>query len=161
MLKFKKPRKLLEYFLFPRFFQPNFAIEIMDQVTKILHKSRELFFKVGIKSVTMDDIARLLGMSKKTLYQFVDNKADLVNKVMIQHIEEETAFVGVLKNDDLNAIDVIVEIVKHVVQTMRNVPQSALYDLQKYYPKSWNIFNEFKNELIFSTMRDIIIKGKK
>ncbi len=133
----------------------------MEQLNKILEKSRELFFRLGIKSVTMDDISRELGISKKTLYKFVDNKSDLVLKTMQQHLNEEQAFIDDLKNTELNAIDVIIEIIKHVVKTMHNLPLSAMYDMQKYYPKSWALLDEFKNCSITETMQDILVKGKK
>ena len=133
----------------------------MKQLNNILEKSRELFFRLGIKSVTMDDISRELGISKKTLYKFVNNKSDLVLKTMQQHLDKEQAFINKLKDTELNAIDTIVEIIKHVVRTMHNLPLSAMYDMQKYYPKSWSLFDDFKNCSIIETMQDILIKGKK
>lgn len=132
----------------------------MENLTKILDKSEELFFRVGIKSITMDDISRELGMSKKTLYLFVDNKKDLVEKVMKRYIEKEASFFQNIDVEKLNAIDIIVEIIKHVHKSLGNLPLSAIYDLQKYYPKSWNLFSGFKNEFIFKTMQSIIKKGK-
>jgi len=63
----------------------------MDVKTQILEKAEDLFLRYGLKSVTMDDIARKLGMSKKTLYQYVENKTDLVSKIMLAHIETEKA----------------------------------------------------------------------
>jgi len=133
----------------------------MEQYNKILNKSRELFFKLGIKSITMDDISRELGISKKTLYKYVDNKADLVLKSMQQHLDEERAFIDNLQKKDINAIDTIVEIIKNVIKTMHNLPLSAMYDMQKYYPKSWALFDDFKSCSIVDTMKELLIKGKK
>jgi AcrR family transcriptional regulator len=61
----------------------------MEPQEKILKSSLELFFKYGIKRVTMDDIAKELGMSKKTIYQFYKEKDDLVNQLCI--VEMKTA----------------------------------------------------------------------
>ena len=133
----------------------------MDQLNEILNTSEALFFRVGIKSITMDDIARELGISKKTLYVHVDNKKDLVEKVMQRYIQNEAEFMQNIKLDDMNAIDIIVEIIKHVHKSISNLPHSAIYDLQKYYPKSWNHFTAFKDKLIFDMMVGIIQKGKK
>lgn len=132
----------------------------MEQYDKILAKSRELFFQIGIKSITMDEISRQLGISKKTLYKYVDNKSDLVFKTMQQHIREEQEFIDKLQEVKLNAIDIIVEIIKHVVKTMNNLPMSAMYDMQKYYPESWALFTDFKNCSIINTMEEILNKGK-
>ena len=62
---------------------------ITEQQAKWLKRTEELFLRYGIKSITMDDVARELGISKKTLYQFVDNKNDLVCKVLEYHVQEE------------------------------------------------------------------------
>ena len=67
----------------------------MDVQTQIINKAEDLFLRYGLKSVTMDDIARKLGISKKTLYQYVENKTDLVSKIMLAHIEEELSLIHI------------------------------------------------------------------
>ncbi|MCB0509746.1 MAG: TetR/AcrR family transcriptional regulator, partial [Bacteroidetes bacterium] len=76
----------------------------MSQKKQILSKAEELFFKLGVKSITMDDISRELGISKKTLYLYVDNKADLVNKTLLRHFEKERKDTICLTDDSQNAI---------------------------------------------------------
>ena len=100
----------------------------MSTEQKILEKTKELFFRLGIKSVTMDDIAQELGMSKKTLYKYVDNKSDLVYKVLQNHLLAEEEFIEQLEKLDVNGIDLIVEIIKHVIKSMSNMSLSAIYD---------------------------------
>lgn len=160
MLKFRKNYGNFQLNICFHYFLSLFLRQIMDQFNSILNTSEELFFRVGIKSITMDDIARELGISKKTLYIHVDNKKDLVEKVMQRYIENEALFAQEIKQDALNAIDIIVEIIKHVHKSISNLPHSAIYDLQKYYPKSWKLFIDFKNEFIFNMMIKIIHKGK-
>lgn len=133
----------------------------MTKEQKILNKTQQLFFRLGIKSVTMDDISQELGMSKKTLYKYVVNKSDLVYKVLQNHLDTEQEFIEELENLNINGIDVIVEIIKHVINSMSNMPLSALYDLQKYYPESWALLEEFKSASILETMENILKKGKK
>ena len=77
----------------------------MEVKNKILAKSEELFLKYGLKSVTMDDLAKQLGVSKKTLYQFVDNKADLIQQIILGHIESEKALMVRLKLESADAIE--------------------------------------------------------
>ena len=60
-----------------------------EQEQKVLNQAEALFMRVGIKSVTMQDLSRELGISKKTLYQYVDNKADLVLKIIFNHAQQE------------------------------------------------------------------------
>lgn len=133
----------------------------MSTEQKILKKTQQLFFRLGIKSVTMDDIAQELGMSKKTLYKYVDNKSDLVYKVLQNHLLVEEKFIETLENSKLNGIDTIVEIIKNVIKSMSNMPLAAIYDLQKYYPESWALLEEFKSCSIVDTMENILKKGKK
>lgn len=132
----------------------------MSTEQKILQKTQQLFFRLGIKSVTMDDIAQELGMSKKTLYKYVDNKSDLVFKVLESHLLSEEEFITNLEKLDVNGIDLIVEIIKHVINSMKNLPLSAIHDLQKYYPSSWALLEDFKSCSILATMEKILKKGK-
>ena len=58
-----------------------------EKELKIISGAAEQFLRFGIKSMNMDDIARALGISKKTLYQFVTDKNDLVRKSMLMHCQ--------------------------------------------------------------------------
>ena len=62
-----------------------------DKMAQILNATRTLFLKYGIRSISMDDIAKELGMSKKTLYQYVENKNDLVEKLLNHLINSSQA----------------------------------------------------------------------
>ncbi|MBL7825786.1 MAG: helix-turn-helix transcriptional regulator, partial [Saprospiraceae bacterium] len=75
-----------------------------EQQEKWLKRTEDLFLRVGIKSVTMDDVARELGISKKTLYTFVESKDDLVKKVLERHIMQEKRDCEVMYERAQNAI---------------------------------------------------------
>ena len=77
----------------------------MDIGEKIITKAGDLFMQYGIKSISMDEVARNLGISKKTLYQHVDNKADLIQKVMMTHITAEKHAMCVIHEAANDAID--------------------------------------------------------
>lgn len=133
----------------------------MDTKSKILNKSKELFFKLGVKSVTMDDLARELGISKKTLYKFFDNKSDLVNAVLLQHFDDDKKNVeNVIKNAD-NAIEEIMMIAKNGMKQFRKLHPSSIYDLKKYYPKAWTIVEKFKSEYVHCSIIENLTRGKK
>jgi TetR/AcrR family transcriptional regulator, cholesterol catabolism regulator len=131
----------------------------MNQEDAILAKSKELFFRLGVKSVTMDDLAREMGVSKKTIYQFVSNKSELVEKVMRKHVEEEKDSMLQLISNPGNAIDQTLSIIKNVLAHMKNIHPSSIYDIQKYYPKTWKVFLEFKNDFILKTIEQNLQKG--
>ena len=145
--------------MFPKFSTLTFALR-MDQKTKILTKSKELFFKLGVKSITMDDLARELGVSKKTLYKYFDNKSDLVNAVLIQHFDDEKCWMEEMAPTVNNAIDEIMMIAKNGMKQFKKIHPSSIYDLKKYYPKAWSIVEKFKSEYVHCSIISNLTRGK-
>lgn len=109
----------------------------MDVKNQVIKKAEDLFLRYGLKSVTMDDIARKLGMSKKTLYQYVDNKTDLISKIMLAHIEEEKAMMEEVRSNSGDAIEEMLKVARYAVQQLRKLSPTLVYDLQKYYGDIW------------------------
>ena len=81
----------------------------LDELTKILEASEGLFRKYGVRSVTMADIARDLGMSKKTLYVHVENKRDLVQQIVQRHVQEDKKECLAIVNDAKNALEALLK----------------------------------------------------
>lgn len=101
----------------------------------ILKKTGERFLKFGYKSVTMDDIADELAISKKTIYKYFDNKHDLVQQ-SVTHAHEACMFAieGVC-NLGFNAIHENFEVKKVFKDLLQSNDDSPMYQLKKYYPK--------------------------
>lgn len=133
----------------------------MSVPENILSGARSLFMRYGIKSITMDDVARELGISKKTLYQHVDNKADLVKKVMESHIEQEKEFSQTLSEKADNSIHEMLLVFEHIAQHMRKASPGLIYDLQRYYPEAWKVQTNFKNKFIYECIVSNIERGVK
>lgn len=131
-----------------------------ERLQEILPKVTETFMRFGIKSVTMDDIARNLRISKKTLYQFVSDKNDLVSKCIRHEHSEDKCRIKEILDRNLNAIDEIFAIMEMVSEQLKQVHPSIFYDLEKYYPEAWNEFHSFKNEFVHDIIRNNIEKGK-
>ncbi|MEX2379118.1 MAG: TetR/AcrR family transcriptional regulator [Vicingaceae bacterium] len=125
----------------------------------IIIKAGELFVKYGIKSMTMDDISTQMGMSKKTLYQFVENKKDLVNKVMDLHIGNQQNCICEMHEAKGNAIDKLQEIGAFVNDHLRSLHPSLIFDLKKYHFEAWSILNKHKKEFIYSTIKANLEEG--
>ena len=133
------------------FISPSFAPEFkMATEHEIFTKAESLFFKYGIKSITMDDLSRELGISKKTLYQFVENKDDLVFKVMQYHLQREMDTLKVIIEKSENALEEFAHMVRGINVQMREMNPTVLYDLRKFHAKTWNLFNEYKEEFIMN-----------
>lgn len=126
-----------------------------------LEKVENMFLRYGFKSVTMDHIARELGISKKTLYQFVDNKYDLILKVCQSHIDCEKAIIVSLRATATNAISEMLEISKNINKSLKKVNSNLVFDLQKYYPKAWDLFESYRLEHIYAVIKENIERGMK
>lgn len=127
----------------------------MDTRTKILEVSRELFMSYGLKSVSMDDISRKLGMSKKTIYQYVANKDELVKEVIGHFLLSEHEIIKNIIAESSDAIDEYLSLSRHFLSTVKKMKPTISFDLQKYYPESWQIIE--KNH--FSFLQTIIFKN--
>ncbi len=119
-----------------------------------------MYLKYGIKSVTMDDVARELGISKKTLYLFFKDKNDLVYKTMECQIAIDRELVNGIKSKNLNAIDEIMEIAQMVTSILRSIQPAVIFDIQKYYPEVWQLQIDYRRNFIVQTVVDNIIKGQ-
>jgi len=131
------------------------------ELNEILEKVSLLYRKYGIKSITMDDVAKELGISKKTLYQYVSDKTDLVHKVVEQ--VRQCNFKNLKKEPGVqcNAIEDLVKVSQHVNAVMRDHSPSYEYDLRKYYPDIYRDLTSARRKLMFEAMLANIRKGKK
>ncbi|MBL6876060.1 MAG: TetR/AcrR family transcriptional regulator [Chitinophagales bacterium] len=132
----------------------------MNQELQILIKSKELFFKLGVRSITMDDISSELGISKKTLYQYVNNKSDLVNKTLLLHFADEKLVISDVIGNAENAMDEIIRIARASLKQFRSMHPSTIYDIKKYYPEAWKLIDQFKSDFIYCCIKENILKGK-
>lgn len=91
--------------------------------------------RLGIRSVSMDDIARELGISKKTLYQMVSNKEVLVQMVLEDDTCRDLEVIEANRHDSADAIDEFLRNSRYFIREMRKVSPTAMHDLRKYYPE--------------------------
>lgn len=131
----------------------------MEVSAKILDSAFNLFMKYGIKSVSMDDLARKLGISKKTIYGFVDNKKDLIEKVIRIHLRKDEADVTEIVNNSKDAIDEMLSICRYFISFLREMKPTIVFDLQKYYPSIWNIIESEHFSFIEKVIKANLIKG--
>ncbi|MEM6317125.1 MAG: TetR/AcrR family transcriptional regulator [Bacteroidota bacterium] len=127
---------------------------------QILEKAEALFLKYGLKSVTMDDIARKLGISKKTLYQYVENKTDLIMQTIVASIEEEKAVMRQARESSNNSIEEMLKIARYAVQQLRQLSPALVYDLQKYYQHIWSMVQRLHKEHGYQMIKENIERGK-
>jgi AcrR family transcriptional regulator len=133
----------------------------MEIPKRIITQAENLFKARGIRGVTMDDIATNLGMSKKTLYQYFKNKADIVHQVTLAHFDIEICQMVSASEIAKDPVEEMVLILKSISKTFSDIPASMIYEVQKYYPKSWGLFHEFKNAHMVEAVRKNLESGRK
>ncbi|MCC5920315.1 MAG: TetR/AcrR family transcriptional regulator [Cyclobacteriaceae bacterium] len=131
----------------------------LDQKEQILEVASNLFLRYGIRSVTMDDICRELGMSKKTLYQYFSDKETLVESVTNTHLACEEKEIEALIANSGDVIEMFTNISKHMRESLNQMNPVVMYDLQKYYKKSWKRFVKFKRDHFPTQMEKILRQG--
>ncbi len=133
----------------------------MEPQEKILKTSLELFFKYGIKRVTMDDIAKELGMSKKTIYHYYKEKDDLVDQLcQIEMVKHESQF-NEIANLAKDPIHEIMLISLRMSDMMQNINPVFFLDLQKFHPNAFTQFQKFKEDCAFKDILRNVREGKK
>ncbi|HEY4150230.1 MAG TPA: TetR/AcrR family transcriptional regulator [Chitinophagaceae bacterium] len=131
----------------------------MDIRERIQVKAQELFMQYGIRSVSMDDIATQLGMSKKTIYQYFSDKDELVDAVLDGEIHEMQ---GNCKDCSAHAVDAIHEMfltLDHVEEQLRHINPIVLYDLEKFHFKTFQKFQLHKQKFLYDIIKHNIEWG--
>jgi TetR/AcrR family transcriptional regulator, cholesterol catabolism regulator len=132
-----------------------------EKVFSIVEKVSELYQHYGIKSVTMDDVARHLCISKKTLYEYFTDKEDLVkNVVSVNHEKVDGLFSEVVKKNR-NAIEELLEVYNLIHNMYRDYNPSMEYDIRKYYPDLSNRIKKDRRKRLLETIYRNLTKGKK
>lgn len=127
----------------------------------ILEQSHKLFMRFGIKSMTMDDVATQLRISKKTLYEHFNDKNDLVEQVVATVCRHHRETINAICARGLNAIDEVHEIANFIVAQIGGVHPSVQFDLQKYHPRAWAILDETERADIHRCVSSNLRKGIK
>ncbi|MCC7245804.1 MAG: TetR/AcrR family transcriptional regulator [Saprospiraceae bacterium] len=130
-----------------------------EQQEKWLKRAEELFFRYGIKSLTMDDVARELGISKKTLYAFVENKDDLVHKVLELHLQSEREVCGTILQNAENAIEEMFLVMESNAQQMSHMRTNIVYDLQKYHRSAWEMVEGYMKGFLYGVVKANLERG--
>lgn len=126
---------------------------------KILHKASELFLTLGVKSVTMDDLAEKMAISKKTIYEFYTNKYDLI-KATTEYLFEKVMceIDSICDNDKESPIKNLFEINKYVNKQLKE-DNNVEYQLQKYYPDIYAHISEKKYKVMIEGITENLEKG--
>lgn len=133
----------------------------MEAQERIVGKAHELFMRYGIRSVSMDEVATHLGMSKKTIYQFYADKDSLVEDVINIEIHEKQGECTKHQENSENAIHELFMAVDMLQEVLTKMNPALIFDLEKYHPKAFKNYNEYKNTFLYSIIKENLEWGKR
>ncbi|MFN5008993.1 MAG: TetR/AcrR family transcriptional regulator [Bacteroidota bacterium] len=131
----------------------------MEAKERIIQEAKNLFLRLGIRSVSMDEIATQMGISKKTLYQHFQDKDQLVDLVLEEQIKQMQAETIQAVHSSSNAIGEIFNTMDMMVKHSSNMNPMVLFDLQKYHFGSFQKFAAHKNDFLFNIISNNLKKG--
>lgn len=131
----------------------------MEQKERIQAKADELFMRYGIRSVSMDDIAAELAMSKKTLYQFFADKDELVDAVVDKELKRGQCDCIDCRTNSKDAVEEIFITMEQIAEQFRNMNPMVLFDLEKFHATAYQKFLKHKNEFLMDVIRKNIERG--
>jgi AcrR family transcriptional regulator len=128
---------------------------------EILHKATDLFITLGFKSVTMDDIANRMGISKKTIYLHFENKTKLVEATTMSMFNLISHGIDCICALEKNPIEEFYDIKKLVMDHLKDEKSSPQYQLQKYYPQIFATLKKKQFELMQDCVKENLQRGIK
>jgi hypothetical protein len=126
---------------------------------KIISKAKEMFLKLGFKSITMDDIACEMCISKKTIYKYFANKDILIEESVLMVHEEVRETIDKIIEKNFNAIEENFEIRRMFKEMFKSAESSPIYQLKKHYPEIYDKVLNMQVEICVRCFRDNIVKG--
>ncbi|MBC6368484.1 TetR/AcrR family transcriptional regulator [Algoriphagus sp. AK58] len=132
----------------------------METRERILQIATEQFARFGVRAITMEDIARQAGISKKTIYQEYADKRDLVKAVFSQILEEDRKRLAFILEREDGVIEHLVQTSKMMRERLSSINPMVIMEVQKYFPEAWKMFEDFKECTIQTDLVNVLEKGK-
>jgi AcrR family transcriptional regulator len=129
----------------------------MSTEEQILKGAQELFFRYGIKGITMDDVAKHLSMSKRTIYEKFPNKDAIIEILFTQHINSHVEDLKKFNHSSANAIEEIFMMLQPMKEIFESMNPRLLLELKKLHSQAWEQFVKFKK----TVLKDTLIKNMK
>jgi len=130
-----------------------------DRFRELVEPIKDLFYAYGLKNLSMDDISHRLGISKKTLYTFVKNKEELLEKIFLHEDDRLMMMNEEMDKLKINAIEKLLKISQLVNEEMKRINPMIRFEMQKYYSQLYDLFVERKRKNVFEGMKVNIQQG--
>ena len=131
----------------------------MEVKDRILKKAADLFMRYGIRSITMDEIATQLGISKKTIYQFFTDKDEMVEAVIDEEVCTNESECRRCQGDSENAVHEIFIALQIMEELLKAMNPLIMYDLEKHHPKAYKKFRDHKYRFLYEMTKQNLERG--
>ncbi|MBK7479816.1 MAG: TetR/AcrR family transcriptional regulator [Bacteroidales bacterium] len=131
-----------------------------DVKKRIIQNCSELFYKYGIKSISVDDISFNVGISKKTFYEYFETKNDVVKAIAIEFINKSRLLNKDIIEEKKDVFYKLMKIYKKMLSQFNTCNPSFIYDIKKFYPEVYELFIEFRDKELDYMITTLIKQGK-
>lgn len=131
----------------------------MDNKERILEKASSLFMRYGIRSITMDEIAAQLGISKKTIYQFFTDKDAMVEAVVNEETKRNEQDCLTNSSEAENAVHEIFLAMDSMQELLKTMNPQLIHDMEKHHPAAYKRLKQFKYQFLYTMVKDNIERG--
>lgn len=130
--------------------------EPADMKERIMSTNLELISRYGLRAVTMDDLARHLGLSKKTIYQYYSEKEELVTDCVAWILDDLANEISRIAGSSNNPMVMICDIYACCLKLLLRLPNNFFYEIKKYYPAANALLADFRENVFFARIRELL-----
>jgi AcrR family transcriptional regulator len=132
----------------------------MEEKIKIIEQSEEKLFRDGFYKTTMDDVASVLGMSKKTIYKFFPSKEKLILAIVRHFMNKIKNKIVPALNSDKNAIEKLGDLIQILAGVSEKISMKRMEEMKRHFPSLWNEIDNFRTKMMFGNITKVIDQGK-
>jgi len=134
-------------------------IKNLETKHKIIETATDQFMRYGIRSVTMDDIARQAGVSKKTIYQEFSDKGELVYQTFSSALAQDICKMETFPQLKDGVIEHLIGMTTYIRQRFGDMNPLVMNEIQRYYPEAWQLFEDFKDSHVYQEIVALLEQG--
>lgn len=142
--------------------QPNGEIipqQASESKERIVGSVTDLIYRFGVKSITMDDVARHLAVSKKTLYRYFADKNDMVFQCCMHDLEKRKAAFATIQSKAVDSVQELVLMMEHMQTMLSSINPNLLFDVRKYHLQAWQCYVDFKEQFMMQSISNNLMRG--
>jgi AcrR family transcriptional regulator len=133
--------------------------ELNERFQELYEPIKELFYSYGLKNLSMDELSHKLGISKKTLYTFVKNKEELVEKIFMYDEANVMRTKKKVHDEHINAIEKLLRISQFIYAEIKRINPRIRYEMEKYFNSTFEAYKEKKRKFVYEGMKANMKQG--